>query len=272
MDSIVRTHTSTARVALNSVLVLIAFGLSGCSKADDTAKASTAAATTATSTTAAAAPVPEAPPPPPTADAASWTPAALDELLAPVALYPDPVIAQVLAASTNAQEVLDAGNWLLDHQDLKGDDLTKAAADAGFTPSVQALVHFPTVVDMMCRELDWTKQVGDAFSADQGAVLASIQRLRKQAADAGNLKTSPEMTVTTTEQNGQSVIVVQPPSPQVVYVPQYNPQTVYTAPPATTTTTTTSGVSTETAVVGGLLAFGAGMLIGNAIADDDDDH
>ena len=177
----------------------------------------------------------------------------------------------MLSASTNAQEVLDAGNWLLDHQDLKGDDLTKAAADAGFTPSVQALVHFPTVVDMMCRELDWTKQVGDAFSADQGAVLASIQRLRKQAADAGNLKTSPEMTVTTTEQNGQSVIVVQPPSPQVVYVPQYNPQTVYTAPPATTTTTTTSGVSTETAVVGGLLAFGAGMLIGNAIADDDDD-
>lgn len=254
------------RAALNLALVLITFGLSGCSKADDAAKASATPASTPPVNT----PVPSEPPPPPTADAASWTPAALDELLAPIALYPDPLIAQVLAASTNAQEVLDAGNWLLDHQDLKGDDLTKAAADAGFTPSVQALVHFPTVVDMMCRELDWTKQIGDAFAADQGAVLASVQRLRKQAADAGNLKTSPEMTVTTTEQNGQPVIVVQPPTPQVIYVPQYNPQTVYTPAPATTTTTT--GISTETAVVGGLLAFGAGMLIGNAIADDHDDH
>ena len=72
----------------------------------------------------------------------AWTPAALDELLAPIALYPDAILAQVLAASTNAQEVLDAGNWLLENQSLKDDALTKAAADAGFSPSVQALVHF----------------------------------------------------------------------------------------------------------------------------------
>ena len=258
-------------------LLALACSLGACSKADDAAKAANptpAAAPTAAPVTP---PEPIGPPPPPTADAKTWTPAALDELLAPIALYPDPLIAQILAGSTDPQQVLDAGNWLLDHQDLKGDDLTKAAADAGFTPTTQALVHFPTVMDMMCRELDWTKQVGAAFGADQAAVLASIQRLRAQAAAVGNLKTSPEMTVTKTEQNGQSVIVVQPPSPQVVYVPQYNPQTVYTqapaAAPATTTTTTTteSGISTETAVVGGLLAFGAGMLIGNAIADNHDD-
>ena len=228
MDSIVRVHTSILRAAFTSALVLIATGLAGCSKADDTAKAANTANATAPAAAPAAAAAPEAPPPPPTEDAASWTPAALDELLAPVALYPDAVLAQVLSASTNAQEVLDAGNWLLDNQSLQGDALTKAAADADFSPNVQALVHFPTVVDMMCRELDWTKQVGAAFTADQGAVLASVQRLRAQAAAAGNLKSSPELTVEQTKQNDKDVIIINNPDPQVVYVPQYNPTTVYT--------------------------------------------
>ena len=263
-------RTPRLAVAIAGLLAAI-WALNGCSKSDE-AKAAQA---TASPTPVAAPPAPQGNPPAPTADAKEWTPIALDELLAPIALYPDPVLAQVLAASTTSQEVLDAGNWLLDQQDLKGDDLTKAASEAGFTPTLQALVHFPTVVDMMCRELDWTKQLGAAFNADQAAVLASVQRLRAQAADVGNLKTSPEMTVTKTEQNGQSVIIVQPPTPQVVYVPQYNPQTVYTAPPPTTTTTTTSsdsGISTNEAVVGGLLAFGAGLLIGNAINDNNDDY
>ena len=191
-------------------------------------------------------------------------------MLAPVALYPDAVLAQVLSASTNAQEVLDAGNWLLDNQSLQGDALTKAAADADFSPNVQALVHFPTVVDMMCRELDWTKQVGAAFTADQGAVLASVQRLRAQATAAGNLKSSPELTVEQTKQNDKDVIIINNPDPQVVYVPQYNPTTVYTAPPATTTTTTDSGISTSDAVVGGLLAFGAGIAVASLF--DNDNH
>ncbi len=272
MDSIVRVHTSMPRSAFTFVFALIVMSLAGCSKADDTTKAATAAATPAAAAPADAA-TPEAPPPPPTEDAASWTPAALDELLAPIALYPDAVLAQVLSASTNAQEVLDAGNWLLDNQSLQGDALTKAAADADFSPNVQALVHFPTVVDMMCRELDWTKQVGAAFTADQGAVLASVQRLRAQAAAAGNLKSSPEMTVEQTKQNDKDVIVINNPNPQVVYVPQYNPTTVYTAPPATTTTTTTttdSGISTSDAVLGGLLLFGAGMAVGSMF--DNDNH
>ncbi len=263
-------HTSTLRAVFTSALVLMGTGLAGCSKADETAKVANTAAAPAAAPPAAAA-APEAPPPPPTEDATSWTPAALDELLAPIALYPDAVLAQVLSASTNAQEVLDAGNWLLDNQSLTGDALTKAAADADFAPNVQALVHFPTVVDMMCRELDWTKQVGAAFTADQGAVLASVQRLRAQAAAAGNLKSSPEMTVEQTKQNDKDVIVINNPNPQVVYVPQYNPTTVYTAPPATTTTTTTttdSGISTSDAVLGGLLLFGAGMAVGSMFDND----
>jgi len=252
---------------LTACLLAGALLVSGCSKGADTA-ATAAAAPTAE--TLAPPPPPEDPPPPPTQQATAWTPAALDELLAPIALYPDPILAQVLAASTNAQEVLDAGNWLLQNPTLKDEALTKAAADAGFSPSVQALVHFPTVVDMMCRELDWTKQLGDAFSADQPAVLDAVQRLRKQAKDAGNLVSSPQMKVETTDAQGKEVIVVQPADPKVIYVPQYNPTTVYVPAPSTTTVVQqpSSGITTEQAVVGGLLAFTAGVLVANAFNDN----
>ena len=275
---------AAARMASIAVLVASAVASPGCSKADEKAAAvAPPAASVAPAGDAigpasnAPQPVPAAPPPAPTADAASWTPAALDEILAPIALYPDPLLAQVLAASTNSQEVLDAGNWLIDNQTLQGEALTKAASTAGFSPSVQALAQFPTVVDMMCRELDWTKQLGDAFSADQGAVLASVQRLRVQADEVGNLKSSPQMEVEKTQQADKEVIVIKPADPQIVYVPQYNPTQVYTTPPATTTTTTTtdsnsSGLSTTEAVMGGLLAFGAGVLVANAFDDDDDDY
>ena len=117
--------------------------------------------------------------------------------------------------------------------------------------------------------------MGAAFTADQGAVLASVQRLRAQAAAAGNLKSSPEMTVEQTKQNDKDVIVINNPNPQVVYVPQYNPTTVYTAPPATTTTTTTttdSGISTSDAVLGGLLLFGAGMAVGSMFDNNHNDN
>jgi uncharacterized membrane protein YgcG len=267
--------TSMSRQVM-ACLLAGALVVSACSKGSDTSATAAPAATDAAARTLKPPPPPTEPPPPPTEDAQAWTPAALDEVLAPIALYPDAILAQVLAASTNAQEVLDAGNWLLENQSLKDAALTKAAADAGFSPAVQALVHFPTVVDMMCRELDWTKQLGDAFGADQAAVLDSVQRLRKQAAEVGNLKTTPEMKVETTAVEGKEVIVVQPANPQVIYVPQYNPTQVYSPPPAAATTTTTttesSGISTEEAVVGGLLAFTAGVLVGNAFDDDDDDY
>jgi hypothetical protein len=134
---------------------------------------------------------------------------------------------QVLAASVNGQEVLDGGNWLLENKSLEGTALDDAAKKAGFGAAMTALFHFPDVVDLMCTQLDWTQQLGAAFSADQAGVLASVQRLRAQAKQYGTLKTTPQQTVTTQTDNGKQVIVIQPANPQVVYVPQYNPQTVY---------------------------------------------
>jgi len=122
--------------------------------------------------------------------AQTWTPEALEELLAPIALYPDPVLSQMLIASTNPQEVLDAGNWLLQNTELKGKALDDAAATVGFTPPIRALVQFPETVDMMCLELGWTTELGEAFVADQAGVLDSVQRLRKQAMDVGNLQST----------------------------------------------------------------------------------
>ena len=218
--------------------------------------------------------------PAPAVTQASWAPDALEELLAPIALYPDQLLGQILAASVNSQEVLDAGNWLLENQNLSGKALDDAAQKLGFGAAMRALLQFPTVVDMLCQEIDWTRQVGSAFSSDQKSVLDAVQRLRLQAAEVGNLKSTPEQTVETKTENNQTIVEVKPADPQVVYVPQYNPQVVYTTPPlapaaAPATTTTVDDpntVSTGTAIAGGLLAFGAGMLIGNAMDDDDDDY
>jgi hypothetical protein len=238
--------------------------------------AQTQAPTTAPATTAA----PAAAPAPVTAAevAGTWTPEALEELLAPVALYPDPVLSQVLIASTNPQEVLDAGNWLLQNTSVKGKALDEAAAAVGFTPPVRALVQFPETVDMMCMELGWTTEVGEAFVADQAGVLDAVQRLRAQAIEAGNLQSSEQMKVETEQQEGKDVVVLKPAQPEVVYVPQYDPVTAYAPLPqstaATTTTTTTTedkGHSTGAMVTTGLLAFGAGILV-NELFDDDDDH
>ena len=155
----------------------------------------------------------------------------------------------------------------------------------GFTPPVRALLQFPDTLDMMCRELGWTTELGEAFIADQAGVLDAVQRLRRQAKDVGNLQSSPQMTVDTQTQSGKEVIVLEPPaSTETVYVPQYDPVAVYApAPattevaPATTTTTTTttetdSGYSTGAMVTTGLLSFGAGMLVANLFDDDDDHH
>ena len=205
---------------------------------------------------------------------ASWAPDALDELVAPIALYPDQLLGQILAASVNAQEVLDAGNWLLQNENLQGDQLDAAAQKAGFGPAARALVHFPTVLDMMCQEIDWTRQVGAAFTSDQKAVLDAVQRLRAQAADIGNLTSTPQQTVERKTEGGETYVEVKPADPQVVYVPQYDPTVIYTTPPpaapaAPTTTTSEETVSKSSAVAGGLLAFGVGMLIGSALDDDD---
>lgn len=211
--------------------------------------------------------------------ATALPPEILDELLAPIALYPDALLAQILASSTQPQEVLDGGNWLIANPGLKDKELEKAAKAVGFTPPMIALMSFPAVLDMMCMKMEWTTELGEAVLADESGVKASVQRLRKQAAALGNLQNSDWLKVENQTQNDQNVIVVQSPEPTVVYVPQYDPVTTYTtpAPAATATATSTtvtesSGHSTGALITTGLLAFGAGILVNEAFDDDDDDY
>jgi len=261
------------------------------SAAEPAAAASVAAPTQAAADVAPAAPVADAIAPA-TGDSAvpkSWSPEALEELLAPVALYPDPVLSQVLIASTNPQEVLDAGNWLIANEGLKGKALDEAAAGVGFTPPIRALVQFPATVDMLCLQMPWTTELGEAFTADQSGVLGAVQRLRAQAVSVGNLQSSEQMQVVNTVQENKEVIVLKPAKPEVVYVPQYDPVVAYAPPPppppatttavpvastpATTPTTAKSeGHSTGSLVMTGVLAFGAGMLVNELFDDDDDDR
>ncbi|HVQ25357.1 MAG TPA: DUF3300 domain-containing protein [Planctomycetota bacterium] len=190
-------------------------------------------------------------------------PAYLDKLLAPVALYPDQLLAQMLLCSGNSRKVGELSAWLKKNSALKGSELQKAAEKAGFEPSFVALVPFPQVIDYMAGNLTWTSQLGGAFATDKGAVFDAIQRLRKQSQAAGNLKSSPQQTVETqTTKGGEQVIVIEPANPQVVYVPQYNPTVVYTqAAPTTVVVHEDNDDEAAAAVIG----FAAGVAIGAAI-------
>jgi Protein of unknown function (DUF3300) len=270
-------HRSTPAFGL-ALAIGVAIALSGCGKKEQPPAAATPPPVAAASTVPDAAQQAAAQPPQPLqASTATWTPEAMEELLAPVALYPDVVLGEVLVASTNPQEVLDAGNWLLQNQGLTGKALDEAAKQVGFTPPVRGLLQSPEVVDMMCLEMGWTTELGQAYVNDQAGVLDAVQRLRTQAKDVGNLKSSEQMKVATEVQEGHQVITVSPPSPQVVYVPQYDPVAVYAPAPAvaasaatTTATATDTGHSTGALVATGLLSFGAGMLVANLFDDDDD--
>ena len=255
MNPVLRAGTASLLTVVFSAMSI----LTGCKSAEPPAPQSQAAA-----------PAPAAPAVPPPQQIS------VDDLVAPIALCPDQLLAQILTASTNAQEVLDGGNWLLQNQNIKGDALTNAAKQAGFSPSMQYLMSFPQVVDNMCLQLDWTRELGHAFQTDQKGVMDAVQRKRAQAQQKGNLKSSPQMKVETKKaDNGQPYVEIQPANPQVVYVPQYNPVTIYNTPaPATVVVTqpaatpapqVQSGVSTESAVAIGLLSFGVGMAVGSAI-------
>jgi hypothetical protein len=155
----------------------------------------------------------------------------LDQLLAPVALYPDSLLAQITTASTNPQEILDVSNWMQQNQGLQGTALTDAAEAQGFDAAFIALVNFPDVLNMMAENVDDYASIGQAFSADQAAVSASIQRLRAQAYAAGNLQSNQQQQVQVQQSGAQPIYVIQPANPQVVYVPVYNPTVVYVRPP-----------------------------------------
>jgi len=158
------------------------------------------------------------------------TPDQLDQLLAPIALYPDALLAQICAASTDPQQILDADNWVRQNPGLSGQARTDAAQQQGFDPAFIALVNFPQVLDRMAQNIDDYAMIGNAFAADQGMVMDSIQRLRQQAYAVGALQSNQHQTVSVENQGNTHVIVVQPANPQVVYVPQYNPQVVFVQP------------------------------------------
>jgi len=160
-------------------------------------------------------------------DAAVLKPEELDQVLAAIALYPDPLISQILMASTYPLEIVQADRWAKQNASLKGDALTKALESQDWDPSVKSLVNFPQVLTMMSEKLDWTQKLGDAFLADETKVLNTIQSLRAKAQAAGNLKTTKEQTVIVEEK----VIKIEPANPQVIYVPTYNPTVVYGAWP-----------------------------------------
>jgi hypothetical protein len=197
----------------------------------------------------------------------TWTPEAFEDLLAPVALYPDEFIGHVLVAATNPQEVLDAGNWRPKNENLDAKALDASAKRAGFTPPIRMLLQNPIVLDMMCSEFGWMQELGQAYVNDQAGVLDAIQRLRRQARDAGNLESSDKMLVETEIEGGQQAITLSSPAPGVVNVPQYDVEKVYTA----LDDQDDGGVSTGTAVITSLLAFGGGLALGTLFDDDDDD-
>ncbi|MSQ69539.1 MAG: DUF3300 domain-containing protein, partial [Gammaproteobacteria bacterium] len=210
----------------------------------------------------------------PAASAAAMEPAALEELLAPIALYPDALLGAMFAAASHSQEVMDAGNWRLENSSLAGPALDAAAAKAGFGPGTRALLAFPTVLDMMCKNFDWTQQLGAAFNADQGALMAAAQRLRAQAVAVGNLASGTEQQVEQRTVNEQRVVEITPTNPTQVYVPQYNPEAVYTQPApapvqyiavpgAVDVTQVVAGPSTGDLIAAGVIGFTAAVIIAN---------
>ena len=147
----------------------------------------------------------------------------LDQVLAPIALYPDSLLAQVFIAATYPLEVVMADRWVRQNKDLKGDALNAAVSKQPWDTSVKALVPFPDVLSTMSQKLDWTQKVGDAFLAQQGDVMDTVQKLRKRASEAGNLKSTEQQKVIVERE----VIRIEPASPSVVYVPVYDPRWVY---------------------------------------------
>jgi len=157
---------------------------------------------------------------------AQQTPEQLQQLVAPIALYPDSLVAQILAASTFPEQVVEADRWVQAHSDLKGEDLGKAVDQQPWDPSVKALAAFPSVLGNMDKNLSWTSSLGDAYYNQEQDVMDAVQVMRQKAEESGNLKTTPQQTVTTQG----STVIIQPADPEVVYVPAYDPWVVYGGP------------------------------------------
>jgi hypothetical protein len=200
-------------------------------------------------------PLPAATPPASTCPG-QGTPATEEELqslVAPIALYPDSLVAQILSAATFPDQVAIASYWLDENKTLTGSALSTAVNKQTWDPSVKALTEFPSVLGNMARNLSWTSQLGEAYHNQQTDVMAAIQTLRAKAKAADNLKSGSQITVV---QQSPQTIVIQPTNPQIVYVPQYNPTVIYGTPYVV------PGYTTGDLVAASVLSFGAGMAVG----------
>jgi hypothetical protein len=167
--------------------------------------------------------------PPPGDATPAYTPQVpdqLDQLVAPIALYPDSLVAQILSAATFPAQIVEADRWVQAHPDLKDDASAQAVDQQNWDPSVKALCAFPSVLANMDKNISWTSSLGDAYYNQQQDVMDAIQRMRRKAQSAGNLKSTPQQVV----QDEGSDVVIQPAQPDVVYVPAYNPWLVYGYP------------------------------------------
>src|SRR5277367_67889 len=180
----------------------------------------------------------------------------LDALVAPIALYPDALVAQILGAATFPYEIVDAVVWLKQNSSLTGEALLKAVDQQSWDPSVKALTQFSSVLDNLAKNLAWTSALGEASATQQQDVMAAIQRMRAKAYAAGNLKSSPEIKVV---QETPQTIIIQPANPQIVYVPTYSPTVVYGAP------VVVPGYTSADVAAAAIISFGVGVAVGAAI-------
>jgi len=209
-------------------------------------------------------PPPQSAATPPQADAALLKPEQLDALVAPIALYPDALLANMLAAATYPLEVVTAARWVKDHKNLKGDQLKAEVDKQSWDDSVKALTSTPSVLDMMNDKLDWTKSLGDAVLAQQPDVMDAIQRLRAKAQANNKLQSTKEQKVTVQTVENKQVIVIQPTDPNTMYVPYYDPAVVYGAWPYAAYPPYYFGYPSYigAGIVATGLAFGAGYALG----------
>jgi len=165
---------------------------------------------------------PQAPPP-----GQSLAPDQLDGLVAPIALYPDPLLSQILVASTYPLELVQAWQWVQRNPGLRGAALTQAAQQQNWDPSIQALVVFPDLVKRLNQDITWTTNLGNAFLAQQGAVMDAVQQMRSKAEQAGRLPSTSQQRVTTMNEGGQPIIDIEPANPQMMYLPDYDPGNIW---------------------------------------------
>jgi hypothetical protein len=254
-----------------AVLISTSPMVTGCSRGDDQPAA---APSTQAQPSVAASAAPDAPPPAAAAEPGpppgAATPQELQELVSPIALYPDVLVAQILAGSTYPTQVVEADRWLKQNPNLAGDQLANQVNQQEWDPSIKSLTQFPTVLQTMNDNLAWTSDLGESYYNQPADVMNAIQVLRNMAVNAGTLKSTAQQQVEvqpappaaqgSAQPSVQQTVIIQPAQPNTVYVPQYNPTSAYGAPVAAP-----PGYSGSDLLLTGVLSFGAGILLGSLI-------